>query len=100
MSSLAGVSMLRRTELARKAIRREAAALCLTQDAVIGLGVILISVTDLADADPNIRAAARRYLTGTDPFDKHAAAAGLVPERVRALLQRSELLPANETVAA
>jgi hypothetical protein len=100
MSGLAGVSMLRRTELARKAIRREAAALCLTSEAVIGLGVILYSVTDLADADPTIRASARRYLMGDDPFHKHAAAAGLVPEQVRALLQQSELLPAGQAEAA
>lgn len=100
MSGLAGVSMLRRTELARKAIRREAAALCLTQDSVIGLGVILISVTDLADADPAIRASARRYLMGDDPFRQHASTAGLVPERVRTLLQSSELLPASQADAA
>lgn len=100
MSSLAGVSMLRRTELARKAIRRQASAMCLTQESVIGLGVILISVTDLADPAPGIRASARRYLLGADPFHKHASAAGLVPSQVRALLRQSELLPANQAEAA
>lgn len=97
---MAVVSMLRRAELARKAVRREALHICLSQESLVSLAVILYSITDLADADHAIRSSACEYLLGGDPFNRHAAAAGLVPESVRELLRRAELLPRTITEAA
>lgn len=87
---VSGVSLLRRTELARRRLRAMA---CFTDDTMIFLAVILQSVIDLASDDPACRDSARRYLSGEYPFADHARSVGLDHAAVRSLLEQAELLP-------
>lgn len=95
MVDVSKISLLRRSQLARRALMRMVRITCPEQQ--LWLRVIAMAVEDMVSPGPND---AHRYFTRSFPFEVHADLAGLDPDAVRLVLKQAHLIGSTQAAAA